>query len=778
MKALLCCSVVVAFTGCTGAQRSDGVAAKRVEPHLLQPVGRAAYLKAIPDGEHPPSNFAGVPVMPKFSPGTTQMPVSNDWWSSLLWQFDFQGKPNPYSQPLFAHPLAAQAQADGLSIGYPDVAEVKERTFLYPFKPDLLVGVNGLAAPRTTVEAYGDWTVTAAWRNEAKEGAFAQLLATLGHGLPFVYLTAQGGNALLHATAEVQLWYDKPGVMGLTINDHHYGVFTPAGAHWSRQARAFTSNLNGKDFFSVAVLPDNTPATLALYQRHAFAFVKNSRVAWTYDRKSARVSSRFSFDIENKQAGPGFSSDPLVALYPHQWKHTSQKLAPFTYASSRGTMKVAETSTFSTDLAFHGVLPALAAPPVDDDFYVKSDLQDAVRAELRRADLFPPGPEQTNGTYWNGKSLMRVAQLAWIADQIGDGESRDRAVAAVRKQMEAWFDGQPPEAFFYESHWRTLLGTPAEYRTGWEMNDHHFHYGYFLYAAATLAKFDPSWVQPEAYGQMVDLLMKDAANTDRDDTQFPFLRHFDPYAGHSWANGPSLFAEGNNEESSSEDVNFAVGVLLWGALTQRPEVEALGAYLYTNVVAAIENYWFNMDHDVFPAAFKKPVVAMVWGSGGKYDTWWDRNPIYVHGINMLPFSGGSLYLGYHPGFVKENYQYLVQANRGDVLLWRDIIWMYLALSDPAEAARLYKKDRYFDPEFGNSHAFLYHWIASLRRAGAVNTDVTADAPTFAVFRRNNQNTYVGFNPTAEARTLSFSDGTTMSLRPLELQSRTQGAGKR
>ncbi|MEK8105205.1 glycosyl hydrolase [Micromonospora sp. M12] len=52
---------------------------------------------------------------------------------------------------------------------------------------------------------------------------------------------------------------------------------------------------------------------------------------------------------------------------------------------------------------------------------------------------------------------------------------------------------------------------------------------------------------------MVDLLIRDANNYRRGDTQFPYLRDFDIYAGHDWASGHGSFGSGNNQESSSEE---------------------------------------------------------------------------------------------------------------------------------------------------------------------------------------------------------------------------------
>lgn len=66
-------------------------------------------------------------------------------------------------------------------------------------------------------------------------------------------------------------------------------------------------------------------------------------------------------------------------------------------------------------------------------------------------------------------------------------------------------------------------------------NDHHFHYGYFVYAAACIGHIDPSWIpRNKAY---VDTLVRDYANPSSKDAYFPVSRSFDWYHCHSWAHG-------------------------------------------------------------------------------------------------------------------------------------------------------------------------------------------------------------------------------------------------
>jgi endoglucanase Acf2 len=743
-------ALLLLLAGC--ASRPEGApAATSFAGIPTEAVGAGSILRQLPEGERGPSDKAGNPVQPRLAEGWQGPPPTNDWWSSLLWPYDPQ---RPFGQPLYAHPLALQAEAAGLGVGYPTRPVIDERSYFYPFQRDLRLGVQGLAARDARAASASDWVVTALVAGEGRA-----LRATFGHGLPYVYCEAQGGPAEIELPEGARTWSEGRSTLGVTVDGHSYGLFLPAGA-WIRQGRRLTAS-GGPGPFSVAVLPEETPAALALFRRHAFAFVTDSRVSWRYDEATATVATTFTLTTAVKDGGadPG----PLQALYPHQWLNSAAGAGPLSYLSPRGAMKLLAARSFETRLRFGGVLPVLPPSGGPAPRTVKSQIEAAYKGGV----LFPIGPEGTRGTYWTGKALQKLSLLAWLAEQIGEASTRQDLVRAVEGELERWFDGKAPEAFAYQPAWHTLVGVPQEYRSGWELNDHHFHYGYYVFAAATVARFDPSWAQ--RFAPMVDLLISDAANGDRADQRFPFLRHFDPFAGHSWASGPALFREGNNEESSSEDMNFATATALWGALTGDRQRRDLGIFLHAQTAAAIEQYWFDVDHRVFPRGFDKPAVAMVWGSGGRYDTWWDHNPIYVHAINFLPFTGGSLYLGRHPDYVRENHRRLLAANHGEVRLWRDLIWMYQALADPAAAAALYDANHYFDPEAGDSLAFAYHWIQSLRALGQVDATVTADVPTYAVFRRGNVRTHAALNPGAERRRVTFSDGASLEVAPGTMQ---------
>ena len=96
-------------------------------------------------------------------------------------------------------------------------------------------------------------------------------------------------------------------------------------------------------------------------------------------------------------------------------------------------------------------------------------------------------------------------------------------------------------------------------------NDHHFHYGYHIYAAAVVAKHRPEWARE--YFERILLYIRDIANPSADDQYFPQFRQKDWYLGNSWAAGlmsMELSPHGREQESSSEAIAAFEGIALYG----------------------------------------------------------------------------------------------------------------------------------------------------------------------------------------------------------------------
>ncbi|HEX5566342.1 MAG TPA: glycosyl hydrolase, partial [Streptomyces sp.] len=417
----------------------------------------------------------------------------------------------------------------------------------------------------------------------------------------------------------------------------------------------------------------------------------------------------------------------------------------------RGTMKVREGASFTTSQKVTGVLPGLPGAPGLDRARLTGHLREV-------ADSADPFAGVTD-TYWTGKQLGKLAQLVPVADQIGETAVRDKLLGLIKGRLQEWFTVGGASEFSYDRDWRTLIGYPASYGSDVELNDHHFHYSYYVMAAAVVAQHDPAWAADSAWGGMVKALVRDAANPSRTDGMFPFLRGFDVYAGHSWAAGHAGFAAGNNQESSSESVNLSAGLVLWGSATGDDVLRDLGVYLQTTESEAIAQYWFDADREVYPDGFEHDVVGMVWGSGGAYSTWWTANPEEIHGINVLPVTGGSLHLARNKDAIRRSIAEMERRNGGPAVEWRDIHWEFQALADPDRARAAWDaQGGAYEPEAGESRAHTHHWIGTLHELGAPDTSVTADSPTAAVFGKGGTRTYAAHNFSGSPRTVTFSDG--------------------
>lgn len=151
--------------------------------------------------------------------------------------------------------------------------------------------------------------------------------------------------------------------------------------------------------------------------------------------------------------------------------------------------------------------------------------------------------------------IVSSARTALLADNLGIGEARQQAVAVMESALTPWFTGTNQDALVYDRVYGGIVSSlgladpMADFGSGW-YNDHHFHYGYFIFAAAVLAKLDPGFI--ESHKGAVESLVRDVCNPDPSDTDFPFARHKDLFDGHSWASGIVPQANGKGQESSSE----------------------------------------------------------------------------------------------------------------------------------------------------------------------------------------------------------------------------------
>lgn len=741
------------------------------------PVGAGAYTTTLPTGA----------TAPQSTIYTTQTgPVqTHKYWTSKLWtplNNNSSSTNNTAGFNIIPQPLTTTVTAQGMLVGvhgdvdgYP--GDNGTATAFYQYNNfDLMIGHAGLNAASVNISASSDWS--------ADFNFGPSLTIRTGRGMPFAYALTDGTPVTVTFSRTPTVVTNNANILlvstteGDTRYTNYYGLFCPTGGAWAQNGFVFTCTPpSGSNYASVALLPGlkftspvsglqananqtTLAAQLADYTKVAFSFPTNTQVSWSYNESTSKVSTTYTITTQSMD---GKSTGFLSALYPTQYDSLPAAVnTPYTYLTNHGTMEVNSGTSFTTIDTFHGVLPFMPPTTNYDMAKLKTYVDAAPAAALSASD------------YEQGKILGATAQVLPLAT-LADPAAYTTLQTSLQTTLQTWFTATPSataDLFYYDSTWGTMIGYPASFGSDNSLNDHHFHYGYFIHASAVNGLFNPTWVTTAKYGGMVRLLQQDIGNYDRTNTMFPFLRHFDVYAGHSWASGTAPFGDGENEESSSEAVNAWTGMILLGAATGDTALRDAGIWLYTQETKGVAYYWFNEQPgwvnanaaSTYPKWFAPLRIANEYDDKGDEATFFGTNPDFEHAIEFLPFTGGSLHLGLSPSYVQKNYNEDVAANiaaskpAGD---WPDLMAEYEALSNPATA--LAQWQTVTSPTDGETLAHEYAWISSLQALGQVDSTVTANTPYYAVFNSGGTISHVAFNPSTSPVTVTFSDNATLML---------------
>lgn len=696
---------------------------------------------------------------------------TSQWYSTLA----FSAKP----EAIFVQPITVKAVPAGLEFALPSreaVTSVRQDVEIrYPHRDALLISPLAFEPGRALLAGADDWSIDISMPRGADD-----MRSTVARGHPYASIEVTRGDVRvrLPAAGERRHVDADARVLALRIGAKNYALFGPTGVRWEAvSATEWIARLPaGAGYLSVAALPDDSAATLALFTRHAYAFIRQTRVEWRYDEASSQVETTFSATTKVME-GP--DNGPLLGLYPHQWFRNAAvegRLGP-AFDTVRGKLRLLAAPSFKTTHTYNGFVPywpgITASPRLDDLKEVMSrDLSGAPRELLR----------QGRSAYWQGKGLQRTMKLAEVFEQQGDLSGRDRLLAMLKKRAEEWLGGESDRGYVHLDKAMGLVSMyPDEFFAIAEINDHHFWFGYWIRTAAEVALRDPAWIAKERWGGMIELLIADIATTERGRADFPFLRNWDAYEAHTWANGVGAgVAEfGNNNESSSESINAWAGLILWAEVTGNKALRDLGVYLYTSEIESINHYWFDIHGQVFAPEYKNAEVSQVFGGMYRHDTWWIDDPRQIKGINLLPVTTAHTYLGRDPAFVKRSLATLPAEtalwNRiakkpsppPPKDIWQDVFAQYLALADPVEALKTW--DRWGTVELGASRSYTLHFMLNLEAMGTPDPGVTANTPLHAVFRRaDGSRTYLAFNAGKAPLAVRFSDGQQLTVPPGQL----------
>ncbi|MBT8254614.1 MAG: carbohydrate-binding protein, partial [Bacteroidia bacterium] len=680
---------------------------------------------------------------PQLSGNAIGKPVpTNDWWSRLIKE--------DHADNLFNYPMTLKTTNQGLIVTYIPWGPIGDSA-------PIEVGLSGLNTSLATVSDYSDWTVTMNWNDGSHD-----LQATSGIGMPFLYFQKDNDDVVeITVNAGTPAISNEILIIENATNGADFVFYAPVGSSWSQAGNVYTSTLNGNDYWSMAMLPQSTANVNTVaqeYKKYAYVFPTNTTTSWSYNQANAKLTTTFTVTTDIKE---GTDTNVLLGLLPHQWSNlASGSPVPneYSYDAVRGELKTLNGNTFTVENTFKGILPTLPNLTHYSPGYNPADLGGKI-SQIENDAL-----AAWTDSYNEGQVMNRMIQTARIADQTGDAEARDKMVATIKERLEDWLTYQSGEVaflFYYNNTWSAMLGYPSGHGQDTNINDHHFHWGYFIHAAAFMEQFEPGWVND--WGGMINLLIRDAASYDRNDTLFPFLRNFSPYGGHSWANGFATFPHGNDQESTSESMQFASSLIHWGTITENDAIRDLGIYIYTTEQTAVEEYWFDMYDRNFQPSQSYSLVSRVWGNSYDNGTFFTNDIAASYGIELYPMHGGSLYLGHNQAYAQSLWTEMT-ANTGILShevnpnLWHDTYYQFLALTDAQAAIDLYDANSGRNLKFGISDAQTYHWLHAMNAMGTVDAAITSDYPIAAAFDDSGVITYVAHNYSDSPITVTFSDG--------------------
>ncbi|KAF2716110.1 glycoside hydrolase family 81 protein [Polychaeton citri CBS 116435] len=305
--------------------------------------------------------------------------------------------------------------------------------------------------------------------------------------------------------------------------------------------------------------------------------------------------------------------------------------------------------------------------------------------------------EQTdlNSVYYAGKGLAKFAGIIYsLHDISGNTSLALTGLEQLEINFARWVNNSQQFPLYYESAWGGTVSS-ASYSTGdagvdfgnTYYNDHHFHYGYFVYTAAVIAYLDPDWLDQGTNKAWVNNLVRDYAGSVSDDPYYPFSRMFDWFHGHSWAGGLFEAADGRNQESSSEDTMASYAIKMWGHVTGDENMEARGNLMLGLQARSLSNYYLYLSNNtVEPSEFiGNKVAGILFDNKIDHTTYFGTNIEYIQGIHMLPQLPLSTYTR-SKEFVQQEWDtyfttYVNEVQGG----WRGILMANYAVIDPVAA---------------------------------------------------------------------------------------------
>ncbi|KAK7381132.1 hypothetical protein VNO78_33658 [Psophocarpus tetragonolobus] len=649
-----------------------------------------AHSTVLPD----PSNF--------FSPNLVSNPLPTN---SFFQNFVLKNG----DQPEYIHPYLIKSSDFSISLSYP--SRFFNPSFTYQvFNPDLTIGSSEkshLSHLNHIISSHNDLSVTL-------DIPSSNLRFFLVRGSPFFTISVSQPTPLSITTIHAILSFTSSD--SLTKHTFHLNN----GQTWILYASSpirlshGLSEITSEAFcgiIRIALLPDSDWNHEAVLDRFSSCYPVSGEAVFTRP-----------FCVEYKWEKKGWG-DLLMLAHPLHLQLLAESgcdnvtvLSDFKYGSIDGDLVgvVGDSWFLKTDpvsVTWHSIRG------------VREESRDeVVSALVNDVEGLNSSAISTNSSYFYGKLIARAARLALIAEEVCFLDVIPKVRKYLKETIEPWLQGTfNGNGFLYDRKWGGIVTKQGSTDSGADFgfgvyNDHHYHLGYFLYGIAVLAKIDPVWgrkYKPQAYALMADFMTL----SRRSNSNYTRLRCFDLYKLHSWAGGLTEFADGRNQESTSEAVNAYYSATLMGLAYGDTHLVAIGSTLTALEIHASQMWWHVKEGDnLYGEDFEKQnkVVGVLWANKRDSGLWfappeWKECRLGIQLLPLLPISEALFSNG---DFVKELVEWTLPAlNREGVGEgWKGFVYALQGIYDNEGALQKIRSLNGFDD--GNSLTNLLWWIHS------------------------------------------------------------------
>ncbi|KAK7394408.1 hypothetical protein VNO78_14936 [Psophocarpus tetragonolobus] len=606
------------------------------------------------------------------------------------------------SQPEYIHPYLIKTTPSSLSASYPLVfftAAVLYQNFV----PDLTISSinSNSGAQKSVISSFSDLSVTL-------DIPSSNLRFFLSRGSPYITASVTKPTSLsistVHTILSLSSSYNRKYTLKLN-NTQTWLIYTSSPISLNKNG---TLSITSKPFagvIRVAVLPGkDNPNHVSILDKFSSSYPVTDNVT---------LVKPFSVLYQWKKMGSG---NLLTLAHPLHVKLLSNKndnniLSGLKYRSVDGDL-----------VGVVGDSWELKTNPIRVNWHSNKGLEkgshdEIVSALSKDVQALSPSSLATKSSYFYGKLIGRAARLALIAEEMSFPKVIPTIQKFLKEAIEPWLNGTfQGNGFLYERKWGGVVTKQGSTDAGADFgfgvyNDHHYHLGYFVYGIAVLAKIDPAW--GKKYKAQAYSLVSDYMNLREYNRYYPRLRHFDLYKLHSWASGLTQFADGRNQESTSEAVNAYYSAALLGLAYGDSRLVSAASTLTALEIRATQTWWHvKAKNNLYGHDFAKEnrIVGILWANKRDSGLWWAAATCRECrlGVQVIPLTPITEALFSDAEYAKELVEWTLPSLKSDA--WKGTTYALQGIYDKKGALHNLGTLKGFDD--GNSLTNLLWWTHS------------------------------------------------------------------